>query len=79
MLKLEVSKQAVADTVILIPNARDIVICAITSLQPNPEVLWGLQVCVYFKRFDEAEQIYLDMDRSDLAVALRVKLGDWFL
>ncbi len=34
---------------------------------------------MYFKRFDEAEQIYLDMDRSDLAVALRVKLGDWFL
>jgi hypothetical protein len=39
MLKLEISKQAVADTVILIPNARDVVICAISSLQPNPEVL----------------------------------------
>jgi hypothetical protein len=26
MLKLEISKQAVADTVILIPNARDVVI-----------------------------------------------------
>mmetsp|Transcript_1346 Transcript_1346/g.3417 ORF Transcript_1346/g.3417 Transcript_1346/m.3417 type:complete len:1179 (-) Transcript_1346:299-3835(-) len=36
------------------------------------------EVEVYFKRFDEAERIYRDMDRLDLAVDMRAKLGDWF-
>eukprot|EP01013_Petalomonas_cantuscygni_P011975 TRINITY_DN2567_c0_g1_i1.p1 TRINITY_DN2567_c0_g1~~TRINITY_DN2567_c0_g1_i1.p1 ORF type:complete len:1282 (-),score=375.63 TRINITY_DN2567_c0_g1_i1:194-4039(-) len=36
------------------------------------------EVAAYFKRFDEAERIYRDMDRKDLAVDLRVRLGDWF-
>ncbi|KAF4666111.1 WD repeat domain 35 [Perkinsus chesapeaki] len=37
------------------------------------------EVCaVYFQKFDEAESLYLDIDRKDLAVELRVKLGDWF-
>ena len=29
-------------------------------------------------KFEAAERYYLDMDRRDLAVNLRVKLGDWF-
>ena len=29
-------------------------------------------------KYEAAERLYLDMDRRDLAVNLRVKLGDWF-
>ncbi|KAL8581320.1 WD repeat-containing protein 35 [Nucella lapillus] len=36
------------------------------------------EVASYFRRFEEAEKCYLDMDRRDLAVNLRKKLGDWF-
>ncbi|XP_047144990.1 WD repeat-containing protein 35 isoform X1 [Hydra vulgaris] len=36
------------------------------------------ELAVYFQRYDEAEKMYLDMDRWDLAVELRSKLGDWF-
>jgi WD repeat-containing protein 35 len=36
------------------------------------------EVCAYFRRFDEAESIYLKMDQKDLAVELRMRLGDWF-
>lgn len=33
---------------------------------------------MYFKRFDEAEQLYRQMDRLDLAISLRSRMGDWF-
>ncbi|KAF7710784.1 WD repeat-containing protein 35 isoform X2 [Silurus meridionalis] len=36
------------------------------------------EVAAYFGRFEEAEKMYLDMDRRDLAINLRIKLGDWF-
>lgn len=36
------------------------------------------EVAAYFRRFDEAEQIYRDMDRNDLAIDLQKRLGDWF-
>jgi hypothetical protein len=36
------------------------------------------QVHVYFKRFDDAEALYRQMDRLDLAINLRSRLGDWF-
>ncbi|KAM4772218.1 WD repeat-containing protein 35 [Rhinophrynus dorsalis] len=36
------------------------------------------EVAAYFGRFVEAEKMYLDMDRRDLAIGLRTKLGDWF-
>ncbi|KAM8834110.1 WD repeat-containing protein 35 [Synchiropus picturatus] len=36
------------------------------------------EVAAYFSRFEEAERMYLDMDRRDLAINLRIKLGDWF-
>ena len=29
-------------------------------------------------RFDESERLFLDVDRRDLAVGMRKKLGDWF-
>lgn len=35
------------------------------------------EVAVYFKRFDEAEQAYHAMDRPDLAVDMRMRLGGW--
>jgi WD repeat-containing protein 35 len=35
------------------------------------------EIACFFKRFDEAEQIYKDIDRKDLALGLRMKLGDW--
>jgi hypothetical protein len=34
------------------------------------------QMCLYFKRFDEAEAAYQKMGRLDLAVALRSRLGE---
>ncbi|XP_066155495.1 WD repeat-containing protein 35 [Euwallacea fornicatus] len=36
------------------------------------------RVATYFKNFDEAEKIYMEADRSDLALTLRQTLGDWF-
>ncbi|XP_012869217.1 PREDICTED: WD repeat-containing protein 35 [Dipodomys ordii] len=36
------------------------------------------EVVTYFGRFEEAERMYLEMDRRDLAIGLRLKLGDWF-
>ena len=29
-------------------------------------------------RFEESERLFLDVDRRDLAVSMRKKLGDWF-
>lgn len=36
------------------------------------------EVAAYFNRFDDAEKLYLEIDRKDLALELRMKLGDWF-
>jgi WD repeat-containing protein 35 len=36
------------------------------------------EVAANFKRFDEAEAIYREIDRKDLAIELRMRLGDWF-
>lgn len=36
------------------------------------------EIAAYFRRFEDSEKFYLDMDRRDLAVNLRKKLGDWF-
>merc|ERR1719440_381845 len=36
------------------------------------------EVAVYHQRFDEAESLYREIDRKDLAIDLRVRLGDWF-
>ena len=35
------------------------------------------EVACYFKKYDEAEQIFKDIDRKDLALNLRMRLGDW--
>jgi len=36
------------------------------------------EVAAYFGNFDEAEKIYRELDRRDLALQLRANLGDWF-
>jgi WD repeat-containing protein 35 len=36
------------------------------------------EVAVFFSKFDVAERLYLGMDRKDLAIDLRMRLGDWF-
>ncbi|GET86225.1 intraflagellar transport protein 122B, putative [Leishmania tarentolae] len=36
------------------------------------------EVNAYYRRFDEAERLYKDVDRKDLALDLRYRLGDWF-
>ncbi|XP_052504656.1 WD repeat-containing protein 35 [Budorcas taxicolor] len=46
------------------------------NLQSEP--MKQAEVAAYFGRFEEAERMYLDMDRRDLAIGLRLKLGDWF-
>lgn len=35
------------------------------------------EVLLYFRRADEAEAAYVGMDRRDLAVDMRMRLGDW--
>ncbi|KAI9193226.1 uncharacterized protein BJ171DRAFT_588781 [Polychytrium aggregatum] len=36
------------------------------------------EIEAYFGHHDAAEKIYLEMDRKDLAIDLRIRLGDWF-
>uniref|UniRef100_A0A3Q3JRB8 WD repeat-containing protein 35 n=1 Tax=Monopterus albus TaxID=43700 RepID=A0A3Q3JRB8_MONAL len=48
----------------------------LANLQSEP--MKQAEVAAYFSRFEEAERMYLDMDRRDLAISLRIKLGDWF-
>lgn len=36
------------------------------------------QIATFFKNFDEAERLYLELDCQNLAVDLRARLGDWF-
>lgn len=35
------------------------------------------EVAAYFKRFEDAEKTYLSMDRKDLAIELKQRIGDW--
>uniref|UniRef100_A0A8C5DJY1 WD repeat-containing protein 35 n=1 Tax=Gouania willdenowi TaxID=441366 RepID=A0A8C5DJY1_GOUWI len=44
----------------------------------HSEPMKQAEVAAYFGRFEEADRMYLDMDRRDLAISLRMKLGDWF-
>ncbi|KAM9786504.1 WD repeat-containing protein 35 isoform X1 [Syngnathus typhle] len=48
----------------------------LANLQSEP--MKQAEVAAYFSSFEEAERMYLDMDRRDLAISLRMKLGDWF-
>ncbi|KAH0816706.1 hypothetical protein GEV33_006088 [Tenebrio molitor] len=44
----------------------------------NSEAIRKARIATYFKNFDEAEKVYMEADRSDLALNLRQILGDWF-
>ncbi|EEB10935.1 WD-repeat protein, putative [Pediculus humanus corporis] len=44
----------------------------------HSESLRKAEIASYLGNFDEAEKIYLEIDRADLAVQLRERLGDWF-
>ena len=35
-------------------------------------------MAAWFNQYDDAEKLYLEVDRRDLAIQLRRKLGDWF-
>jgi WD repeat-containing protein 35 len=30
------------------------------------------------QRFEQAEKLFIDMDRRDLAIQMRAMIGDWF-
>ncbi|KAL0485363.1 WD repeat-containing protein [Acrasis kona] len=36
------------------------------------------EVAAHFKKTDEAEKIYTNIDRKDLAIEMRMQAGDWF-
>ena len=36
------------------------------------------ETALYLKQFDDAESLYRRMDRPDLAIDMRMRLGDWF-
>jgi WD repeat-containing protein 35 len=36
------------------------------------------EIAAYCEHFDEAEEIYRELDRKDLAIALKQRTGDWF-
>ena len=48
------------------------------KLLENDKMKQRAEVAAYFQRFDEAEALYREMDRRDLAIDLRVRLGDWY-
>jgi WD repeat-containing protein 35 len=51
----------------------------VKQLQTCDDVLnQQAQIASYFKRFDDAEKLYAELDRLDLAIEMRMHLGDWF-
>lgn len=42
------------------------------------EQIQKAEIAAFFGDFDEAEKLYIDADRRDLAIALRTTLCDWF-
>lgn len=42
------------------------------------ETLQKAEIAAFFGNFDEAEKLYIDADRRDLAIELRQTLCDWF-
>lgn len=44
----------------------------------NDRVKQKAEVAAYFQQFEDAEALYRKIDRKDLAIDLRQRLGDWF-
>lgn len=36
------------------------------------------EIALYLKQYNEAEAVYRRMDRPDLAIDMRMRLGEWF-
>jgi WD repeat-containing protein 35 len=50
----------------------------VKTLETMPDKMKArAEVAVYLQRFDEAESIYREIDRKDLAIQLRKRLGDY--
>lgn len=47
------------------------------KVQRDRRLQWAA-VLIRRRYFDEAETVYRQMDRSDLAVSMRMRMGDWF-
>eukprot|EP00842_Homolaphlyctis_polyrhiza_P002203 jgi/Hompol1/2984/HPOL_006277-RA len=47
------------------------------SIDPDP-IKQKAEIAAYCMQFEVAEKMYLDMDRKDLAINLRIRMGDWF-
>jgi pentatricopeptide repeat protein len=35
------------------------------------------EILVYYGKFEEAEEVYSKMERKDLAIQMRMRMGDW--
>ncbi|XP_034481255.1 WD repeat-containing protein 35 [Drosophila innubila] len=44
----------------------------------NSQILQRAEIAAFYGEFDEAEKLYMDADRRDLAIDLRMTLCDWF-
>eukprot|EP00736_Rhodelphis_marinus_P014135 Rmarinus@m.4538 len=44
----------------------------------NDKTKQRAEVEAYFRNFTRAEELYMELDRKDLAVELRMRMGDWF-
>ncbi|XP_068148645.1 WD repeat-containing protein 35 [Drosophila tropicalis] len=44
----------------------------------NSQVLQKAEISAFYGEFEEAEKLYMDADRRDLAIDLRMTLCDWF-
>jgi WD repeat-containing protein 35 len=36
------------------------------------------EILILYNKYDAAENIYRNLERKDLAINMRVKIGDWF-
>lgn len=46
--------------------------------QLGTEMLQKAEIAAFYGEFEKAEKLYIDGDRRDLAIALRITLCDWF-
>ncbi|XP_030568402.1 WD repeat-containing protein 35 isoform X2 [Drosophila novamexicana] len=44
----------------------------------SSQILQRAEISAFYGEFDEAEKLYMDADRRDLAIDLRITLCDWF-
>ena len=42
------------------------------------EIQQRAEVSAFFQHFDNAEELFASVNRVDLSLAMRIKMGDWF-